>query len=234
MLRSTVFLFLSAALASRLLAAGLDFPHTMAEIHAAADASSVTADFEFTNRGDKPVTVVKYDAACSCMGVHIKDGKLRYAPGESGMIRTVFEMGNFSGTVDKVVALWLDGDPPEKPSLQLTVRVHIPVLVLLEPKTLKWELGGDPAPQKIGITVQDKQPVLIRNISSSSPAFRHELRTIEQGKRYELIVTPTEINSPGLGILRIETDAALEKHRVQQAFAVVRKPTPGEAAARQK
>lgn len=233
MLPRSALTLLWFSLTSALLAAGLDFPRTFVEIHAPADASSVTADFEFTNRGDKPVSVSKYDAACSCMAVQIKDGKLRYAPGESGLIRAVFEMGNFSGTVDKVVALWLDGDPPEKPSLQLTVRVHIPVLVLLEPKTLKWELGGTPEPQTIRITIQNPQPVHLKNITSSSAAFRHELKTIETGKRYELIVTPTEIGTPGLAILRIETDAASEKHRIQQAFAVVRKPTPGEAAARQ-
>lgn len=210
--------------------AGLDFPATLVEIHAPADAQKVTADFEFTNRTDKPVKVVKYDAACSCMAVKIKDGKLGYAPGESGLIRADFEMGNFSGTVDKVVALWLDEDPPEKPSVTLTVRVHIPVLVSLEPKTLKWQLNGDAAPQAIRIKMNHSEPIRVKGVTTSSPAFRPELKTIEEGKLYELVVTPGEIGSPGLAILRIDTDCAMERHRVQQAFAVVRKPLPGEAA----
>jgi hypothetical protein len=221
----------SIILTACLHAAGLDFAQTLKEIHAPADVDKVTAEFEFTNRGGKPVRVVKYDAACSCMSVTIKDAKLKYAPGESGVIRAVFEMGNFSGTVDKVVALWLDEDPPDKPSLALTVRVHIPVLVSLDPKTLKWELGGDASPQTIRITMNDTKPIRVTGVNSSSPAFKAELKTIDEGKIYELVVTPTAIQTPGLGVLRVETDSVNAKHRMQQAFAVVRKPTPAEAAA---
>jgi hypothetical protein len=50
------------------------------------------------------------------------------------------------------------------------------------------------------------------------------LKTIDEGKLYELVVTPEDISTPGLAILRIETDCAVERHRIQQAFAVVRKP----------
>lgn len=225
-------LLLSIVFSAFLHAAGLDFAQTLKEIHAPADVDKVTADFEFTNRSDKPVRVVKYDAACSCMAVTIRDGKLKYAPGESGLIRAVFEMGNFSGTVDKVVALWLDGDPADKPSVSLTVRVHIPVLVALEPKTLKWQLGGDASPQIIRITMNEISPIRVTGVTSSSPAFKPELKTLEEGKSYELVVTPTTIQTPGLGILRIETDSTNAKHRLHQAFAVVRKPTPAEAAAK--
>jgi Protein of unknown function (DUF1573) len=226
-----IILLASIALAAVVNAAGLDFAETLKEIHAPADVDRVTADFEFTNKTNKPVRVVKYDAACSCMAVTIRDGKLQYAPGESGLIRAVFEMGNFTGSVDKVVALWLDDDPADKPSVSLTVRVHIPVLVSVEPKTLKWELNGEASPQIIRITMKEGSLIRVKGVTSSIPAFQPELKTIEEGKSYELLVTPTAIQTPGLGIIRIETDAASAKHRLHQAFAVVRKMTPAEAAA---
>ena len=121
----------------------------------------------------------------------VKDGKLRYAPGESGLIRAAFDMGNFSGTVDKVVAVWLDDDPTDKPSLSLTVRVHIPVLVSMEPKTVKWELDGKPDAQTIRITMNHSKPIHVTAVESSSKAFTHEIKAIEDGKIYELVVTPT-------------------------------------------
>lgn len=214
-------------------AAGLDFPETIKEIHAPADAKTITADFEFTNRSGKDVTVREYKSTCSCMSVQIKGGKLRYAPGEAGLVRANFDMGNFSGEVDKVVAIWLDGDPADKPSLSLTVRVHIPVLVSMEPKTLKWELNGKAEPQTIRIQMKHSKPIRIRSVNSSSEAFQHDIKTIEEGKSYELIVTPTAINTQGMAVIRVETDCDLEKHRIQQAFAVVRKLTPAEAAAKQ-
>lgn len=204
--------------------AGLDFPTALKEIEAPADAKKVTVDFEFSNRTGKTVKIVKYDAGCSCMAVSVKDGKLDYAPGESGLLRADFEMGNFSGTVDKAIALWLDDDPMEKPSVTLTVRVHIPVLVSIEPKTVKWETTGDATPQSIRITMNHSEPIHVKGVTLTSKAFETELKTIEEGKSYELVVTPMEISTPGLAIMRIETDCPIEKHRVQQAFAVVRKP----------
>jgi hypothetical protein len=218
------------ALAALVQAAGLHFPETLKEVHAPADAKTVPAEFEFTNRSDKPVTVAKADPTCSCIAVKIKDGKLRYAPGESGLIRAEFDMGNFSGTVDKVVAVWLEGDPADKPSVSLTVRVHIPVLVALEPKTLRWDLGGESGPKTIRIEMTHSSPIRVTGVNSSSSHFTQEIKTLEDGKRYELVVTPTETTSPGMAVLRIDTDCDIAKHRIQQAFAVVRKPTPSEAA----
>src|SRR5690606_37322517 len=96
------------ALAAISYAAGLDFERTMEEVKAPADATKVTADFKFTNKSQKPVTISKTDPGCSCLSVQISGGKLKYAPGEGGTIRATFDVGNFSGTVDKAIALWLD------------------------------------------------------------------------------------------------------------------------------
>jgi hypothetical protein len=211
--------------------AGLEFTEPLKEINAPPDVKKVTADFEFTNRSDKPVTVTKYEPTCSCISLQIKDAKLRYAPGESGMIRAEFDMGNLSGTVDKVVAVWLDNDPADKPSMSLTVRVHIPVLVSLTPKTLKWDLNGKGEPQTIRISMHYQQAIRVTAVNASSDAFNHELKTVEEGKAYDLIITPLDIKTPCLGIFRIETDCKIEKHRIQQVFATVRRPSPANAVA---
>jgi hypothetical protein len=172
-------------------AAGLEFKETTKELHAPADVNTVSADFEFTNRSDKTVTVTKYESTCSCMSVTIKGGKLSYAPGESGVIRAQFDMGNFSGEIDKVVLLWLDG---------------------------KGE------PQSIRVTMKHDKPIRVTAVKSTSEAFKLELKTIEEGKTYDVNVTPLNMKSPGLAVIRIETDCDIDKHRIQQAFAVVRKP----------
>jgi hypothetical protein len=186
----------------------------------------VTTEFSFTNKGDKPASITKSDSGCSCLKIEISGGKLKYAPGESGIVRTTFEMGNFSGTVDKMVALWIDDDPVDNPSTRLTVRVHIPVLVELEPKTLKWDLGTKADPQIIRIQMAEGKSIRVTGVTSSSESFACELKTVEKGEKYDLIVTPRNIDTPGMTVIRVETDCAISKHRVQQAFAVVRKPSP--------
>jgi hypothetical protein len=220
------------AFAAVIHAAGLDFAEISKEIHAPADVTTVTADFEFTNKSGLPVTITKSDPGCSCVAVQVSGGKFRYETGESGMIRATFDMTNFSGTVDKVIALWLDKDPVDKPSTLLKLKVNIPVLVAMEPKTLKWELGGKGEPQTIQITMLEGQKINVTSVQSSSDSFICELKPVEPGKHYELIVTPTNVGVAGIGVFRIETDCQIKKHRTQQAFAVVRKPTAAETAAK--
>jgi hypothetical protein len=213
-------------MAGLLHAGGLTFESELVEIHAPADAKAVEADFKFENKTDKQVNIAKFDKTCSCIGVKVSDGKLSYAPGEGGVIRATFEMGNFSGEVDKVVVLWLDSDPADKPSITLTVRVHIPVLVVMSEKTLKWSLGTQPETRKIDVTMDYAKPIKIISTSCTSDNIKVELKTLEVGKHYELLVTPADTKEPGLAIIRIETDCDIARHKVLQAFAVIRRELP--------
>ena len=186
------------SLAALLPAGTLSFDSTLKEIDAPADAKTVAAEFAFTNKSGETVTIKQYESTCSCMSAKIKDGKLRfilargigeikggkrrYAPGESGGVRAEFDRGNFSGDVDKVVAIWLDGDPADNPSLRLTTRVHIPVLVAIEPKTVKWEVGGDKEPQTIKITMNHSKPIQVQGIECSNENFTADPKAVEARK----------------------------------------------------
>lgn len=227
-MKPTLILWL--ALAAFVHAAALEFENLLLEVHAPADAATVTADFKFKNTSGKPATITKSDSGCSCLSVQVAGGKLKYAPGEEGLVRATFDMGNFSGTVDKMIGIWLNGDSPELPSVKITVRVHIPVLVALEPKTLKWTTGGKAEPQTLAVTMAEGQSIELLSVKSSSDLFTVETKMIEKGKRYELVVTPRSVDAPILGILRIETDSKIAKHRTQQAFAVVSKQAQVEPA----
>lgn len=222
-------MLLMALLAVGVARGGLVFPEKLKEIHAAADAAAVTADFAFSNQGDKPVSIRHYDAPCSCLSAQIKGGKLDYAPGEEGLIRANFSLGNFSGQVDKEIILWLKGDPDDRPSIRLTVRVHIPELVVVEPKTLKWAVGEKPDPKKIQIKVAFEKPVKVLKVDGSNVRFKQDLVTLKEGALYELTVTPADTVAPGIGVLRIETDCPVARHRIRQAFLVVRREMAGGA-----
>ncbi|MES2438293.1 MAG: DUF1573 domain-containing protein [Verrucomicrobiota bacterium] len=223
------FAFLSFTVFSQ--AAGLEFPERLKEIHATAQDSTVTVDFNFTNKGDRPVTIAKCDPSCSCMKVQISGGKLKYAPGESGVVRATMELGNLTGTQEKTIGLWLEKDPANRPSVKLDVRVRIPVLVSLEPKSVVWSIGAEPETKTIRIVMAEGNPIRVTRVSGTSDAVRYELKTVEEGRKYELFVTPLETKTPVMSAIRIETDCKIAKHRVQQAFAQIRKLTPAEAAA---
>jgi len=223
-MRTAIYSWL--AMAGFLHAAALTFEKELLVIDAPADASSIVADFSFENKTGKPVTIAKVDKTCACIDAQVSDGKLVYAPGEKGQIRATFDMKNFAGVVNKTVALYLDDDPPNQPSVTLTVEVHIPVLVVLKEKTLKWSVGAKPETQTIDITMDYAKPIKIVSNSCTSDNFKVEVKTLEEGKHYELQVTPSETKDPGLAIIRIETDCDVKRHQILQAFAVIRRDLP--------
>lgn len=204
--------------------AELKFDATLKEVEASVNDNRVTVDFSFRNEGDKPLSIKRYDATCTCSEATVKNSKLDYAPGETGVIRAVFDMSNFSGTVDKPVYLWLDGDPEDKPSVILTARIHIPVLVEIEPKTVTWDLGENATSKTIVLTVKHSKPIHVKEVSGSNPLFSHELRTVEEGKKYEIEITPNSTKEVGIGVFHIDTDCDIPRHRTQRVFSVVRRP----------
>ena len=214
------------ALAAFAQATTLDFAETRKELSPAAAAETAAVEFNFTNKSGKPVTIAKADAGCSCMKVLFSGGKLTYGPGETGVLRAVFNIGNASGTVEKSIALWLDTAPTTNPPSQsINVRIQIPTLITLEPKTLKWDLGGKPEPQTIHIHIAEGKPIHVTAIQPSTEQFSCELKVIEAGRNYDIIVTPQDVTKPALSAIRIETDCETPKHQIQQAFAVVVKAT---------
>lgn len=216
-------LFLSAwiALATTLAASGLKFDESLIEVHAPIDSETVTRDFKFTNAGETTLVIREADAGCSCLAVQVAGGKLSYAPGETGTLRAKFDLGSFQGSVDKQINIWLQGDPDEKPSNTVTMRVHIPLIISLEPRTLKWETDSEPVMQVLEIGMDYEKPIHVKSVVSSNPDFEVKLVTVEEGKKYQVEVTPTRTNTPGLSIIRIETDLEIKKHSIQQSFAAI-------------
>lgn len=227
-------LWLLAGLLSLVSAAGLQFDQILKELDVPPAENTVSTDFTFTNTSDKPVKITKYDAACSCMSLQVKGGKLLYAPGESGVLRATFEMGNFSGVVDKALQLWLDDDPEPKPSVVLTVRVKIPVLVEIEPKTLRWEVNAPAEPQIVKITMNYEEPIEALNVDTNNESFSATLKTIEAGKSYEVEVVPLQTDRPALSIIKLATNCPIERHATQRMFAMVRQPVSESQADRPK
>lgn len=202
--------------------AGLTFENTTLEAKVAADATRVVMDFRFANKSDRPITISRVEKNCTCVEMQISDGKLGYAPGERGVVRATYELGNLSGTVEKPFGLWLEGDPDDRPTHVLTPRIVIPELVELSEKTLKWSCGGEPVPRKIDLRVLQDQPLILRNVTVSSEAFKVELKPAIEGRCYELWVTPVDTANPGLALIRIETDSTVPRWKTLQAFALVR------------
>ncbi|MEP2775772.1 MAG: DUF1573 domain-containing protein [Luteolibacter sp.] len=206
------------------LSAALKFEESKISAKAGLDEVSLSRDFKFTNDGKTSVTIKAADAGCSCISTEISGGKFTYAPGESGVLRANFEVGSFQGTVEKPIHIWLEGDPDESPSSTVVLSVSIPTIIALEPKTLKWKVGDDTAPKVIDVQMTYEKPIRVTSVDTSNKNFNLKLIIVEEGKHYQVEVTPLSSKSPGLSVVRIETDVDVPKQRSQQAFAVIAAP----------
>ncbi|MGJ8723867.1 MAG: DUF1573 domain-containing protein [Roseibacillus sp.] len=209
------------SLATIACAGGLKFEKTIIEVLAEPDQETVTADFKFKSSGSGPAEIKRYDAPCSCLEAQISDGgRLKWEEGEEGTVRGLFKVGNFRGTVDKQISILMVNGARH----DLTVRMTMPELLKIEPKTLKWEEGTEPKEQAFLLTISDEYPLEILKVSGTNEGkFPFKLETIEKGKIYRLSVTPSETDQRGFGLLRITTNSAFKKHKSYQAYAVVTK-----------
>ncbi|MCW1924656.1 DUF1573 domain-containing protein [Luteolibacter arcticus] len=215
-----------------LVAATLKFDETTKEVTIGDDQKTATVDFPFKNGSASDVVIEKHAADCPCAAVGVKDSKLAYKPGESGTIRIVFDLGKVPETVDKFVSIYLKGDREDHPSIKLTTRIIIPVLVELEPKSVIWEVGDNPEPKTVTVTMNGSEPIKLLPLSGTDSRFKREQKTIVEGKKYEIVITPLSTEKPGMGVLQVETDAASDRRPSRPVYMLVRQPapTPGQVA----
>ncbi len=106
----------------------------------------------------------------------------------------------------------------------LRVRVNVPPLSRILPQLLYWELGGSAETKEYLYEVLREQPIHIKKVSASREGFDCEVEEVEKGRKYRLKLTPRSTDAPVMGIVRIETDCEIEKHRRQLAYFTVKRP----------
>lgn len=203
--------------------AELTFKSKRADVSVAADAKEVTIPFYFQNKTKKPITIARMDTACSCLYSKVKDKKMTYQPGEKGEIEVRFELGKFSGEVNKSLLLWTTDDAAESPSSVLTSYITIPKLFVVTPVTTFWKLGEKTVTKTVRLKVTDKKPIKINKHSITSSNFSYELVTIRDGWEYELKITPKDTSKTGFGILKIKTDSKISRYKTIMAYCCVKK-----------
>jgi hypothetical protein len=194
--------------------AAFRFESTVVEVQAEFGAERATAVFRFTNAGSAPATVRGIETSCGCLSA--KSDKKTYAPGESGQVEAVFNIKGMSGSVERSVSFEsaTRGEAP----VRLAVRVHIPLLIEIEPKMTEWKVGEPPAPKRARIVMKGDEPIRVKNLSSSRRNVSAVLHEIEPGRVYEIEMVPDSTAASLLGVVRFETDTRFREQQRQMAF----------------
>lgn len=219
---AAVLWLVSAATAS----AGLAFTSQRLDFDVKPEDNTVEAVFAFANDTDKTIRVVDVHSNCGCLKA--ETDKETYEPGEKGTLTAVFTVGSIEGRVEKSVMLQTDAK--DGPVQKLTVGINVPSIIEIEPDLTEWIIGEAPAPKSVRIRVVQPDPIRVLEVNCSRNTFTHEVKTIEEGREYEVVLTPSDTSKAQLGVLRIETDCPIEKHRRKMAFFGVVKPKKNTAS----
>jgi hypothetical protein len=206
--------------------AGLTFPESAKESPAPAKAGLVIVDFPFSNESAAPVVIRTLRSSCHCLIPEIIGGKLRYAPGEQGILRARVKFENVTRTLEEKTLIWLEGDPEHLPSATLTVRFVVPETLTLDPRNLSWTIGEAATPKVIRIRADDKQPVHLTKTELSQAKFRYTVRTVAEGREYEIEIRPVDTAAVSFTTLRIETDSPLARYKSLTIILSVQTPRP--------
>ena len=208
--------------------AELTFEKKLKAVTTKPDTKVIFIEFPFENKSKETVTIVEYDAPCTCMGARIRrpDGveSLVFKPGDKGIIIGKLEFENFKGTIDKMIIIRTDKDKTADPSIQLTCRVTIPIVISADVETLEWTLGDALEPKVFHIKVDHTKPVNITKHKigyGGNEAFDYKLEVVEAGKEYKITVTPKKTNQAFIAPLKFYTDCEIERFKLVQIFVSI-------------
>ncbi len=235
MIRIPLCGLLLVALTASWASAELVFEKEVIQLKPTVADESVTAKFKFTYTGDRPIKVEEVDANCGCISA--ESDKKRYIKGDKGEISFVFELESKEGKQSNRV--WISyteegqkkapagepgpsGEDPNKVSApkvkNLRVEIDIPIVVQIEPKMTTWFVGAEPEPRQVKITMNYPDPVHLKGVKSSRSDVKVETKEIRAGESYLITLTPESTAKKKLGMLTLETDCALSRHRKKLAF----------------
>ena len=198
----------------------VDWESRTLEFHPALTEKTITADFVFTNAGNRPVRIEDVKSGCGCTTA-IPD-KQEYQPGEKGRITATFTIGERTGLQKIPITVRLAGDAAP---VNLSLVAHLPTLMTVTPELLYWQVGDAPEPKTAALHVEDGVQLQITKVDSVDPTFSATLETIAEGKDYRVVVKPTTTSGELMAAIIID---ALISGEVQKSFTVFPNIKPAE------
>jgi len=196
------------------------FDNTDIKATAAPGADVVDFCYHFTNTGDIPLVVEEFVQSCGCMKGEW-DG-IPVQPGATGKINAKLLTKGLRGKVRKSLHVKFIASG----AVELTGEVEIPEALLYSERTLHWTVSESPQPKQVDIIIQSKTPLRVLSVSNNDPTFSCELKTIEAGQRYQIVITPQETKTARVCVMQVRTDSKDPRDALQGLFAIVENAKP--------
>lgn len=220
-MRTPLLLLLIAGFLPGAVFAGLELDGKSVEVKPKPEDETVSALFTFTNKGGKAVKILELRSACSCLSATLDSPT--YAAGAKGVGTAEFKVGSFVGRHEKTISVLTDD--PEQPEWVVSFVLDVPEVVRIEPRSIQWWLGEEPAEKTATVKMTGPEPMKITNITATRTNVKFKWEEVVPGREYKILVTPDSTAEVTLGALKIETDSKIPKYQRQLAFFnIFRKP----------
>ncbi|HEY4247678.1 MAG TPA: DUF1573 domain-containing protein [Lacunisphaera sp.] len=176
----------------------LDWKTETLNVTTAPFQEEISAKFEFSNHGEKPVTIRDIETSCSCVRAD-SDRKI-YNPGSSGTITAKFTVGDRGGLYERIVTVITDENAPP---VRLTLSVEVPDIAAVAPRSVSWQLAADPAEKIVEVKSLEGLDIIFSKAESTSNAFSARLEAVEPGRLYRLHIKPDATNHVDSAAIRI-------------------------------
>ena len=160
--------------------------HDFGKIQAGA---VVRHDFVFTNGGTGTLRISEVRPGCGCTTAGTWDKEVE--PGKTGKIPIQFNAGSFSGNVGKSISVTCNDAARSNVLLQLKANIWTPIS--LTPVSLYFTMTDE------SVTNETKVVRIVNNLDealtlsdpvTTNTAFTGVLKTVKQGREFDLHVTP--------------------------------------------
>jgi hypothetical protein len=154
----------------------------------AAAGEFVKHVFLVTNTGTDTLEISKVHPSCGCTTTGEWSRKI--APGQSGTIPIQFNSTHYNGSVTKTIDV--TSNAKNQPNATLILKGVVWKPIDIAPQTAVITIQSDETnttSTSVRIVNQTESEVTISNLTSTSPAFTGEVKTVKPGKEYELIIT---------------------------------------------
>jgi Protein of unknown function (DUF1573) len=185
-----------------------------------AEQSVVDVAYPFKNDGKEPVSILKVEPSCGCMSPNNITGV--YVPGEGGVLKIRYHVGDKLGTVVEGVAVHTSDPADETINLRLTVAISVSFHI--EPGFLSWGVG-EPAEAR-EVYLFDLSETGVKPVLVYSPDDNFTVTILPQPEqhRYALRVTPLSTESEGATNIYVDVDLGGGRIRKAKFIAAVRAP----------
>jgi hypothetical protein len=208
------------------LRAELTWPQKTVELSTDGKSAAIEARFPFSNDGKTPVDIVQVQTSCGCTTVALDQH--HYEPGQKGEIVAHYAIGNQVGLQKKTILVSTAGAPV---GTALTLIVHIPELLHMQPAFLTWKHGETNTAKVITIESTNSAALPLRDVSvqSSNSALAAEVEPTRSRDEYEITVRPKATGELIVATLTIHCRLGAEE-KTLRAYASVQPALPAAAA----